>query len=180
MTKEDAIVAVYNNHAEAENAVQQLQRGGFDMKKLSIVGKDYHTEEHVVGYYNAGDRMKSWGKWGAFWGGLWGLLFGAAFFVVPGIGPVLVAGPLVTWIVAALEGAAVVGGLSAIGAGMYSIGIPKDSIVRYEAALKADKFVLIAHGTADEVAKAREMIQRTSPVEINVHAAEKLHPAGAA
>ena len=79
MTKEDAIVAVYNSHGEAEEAVAQLQRAGFDMKKLSIVGKDYHTEENVVGYYNAGDRMKYWGKLGAFWGGIWGLLFGAAF-----------------------------------------------------------------------------------------------------
>src|ERR1700739_4291032 len=123
MTKEDAIVAVYNSHGEAEEAVAQLQRAGFDMKKLSIVGKDYHTEENVVGYYNAGDRMKYWGSMGAFWGGLWGLLVGAAFFVIPGIGPVLVAGPVVASIIAALEGAVAVGGLSAIGAGLYSIGI---------------------------------------------------------
>ncbi len=180
MTRENAVVAVYNSHAEAESAVQQLQRAGFDMKKLSIIGKDYHTEEHVVGYFNSGDRMKYWGKLGAFWGGIWGLLFGAAFFAVPGIGPVLVAGPLVAWIVGALEGAVVVGGLSAIGAGLYSIGIPKDSVLRYETALKADKFVMIAHGTADEVAKARDIIQRTSPAEVNVHAGEKAQPLGAA
>jgi hypothetical protein len=179
MTNENAIVAVYNNHVQAEQAVDQLKRTGFDMTKLSIVGKDYHTEENVVGYYNAGDRMKYWGKMGAFWGGIWGLLFGAAFFVVPGIGPVLVAGPVAAWIVAALEGAAVVGGLSAIGAGLYSIGIPEDSILRYEVALKADKFLLIAHGTADEVAKAKETIERTSPVEVNVHTDSKLQSAGA-
>ena len=179
MTNENAIVAVYNDHVQAEEAVDQLKRTGFDMTKLSIVGKDYHTEEHVVGYYNAGDRMKYWGKMGAFWGGVWGLLFGAAFFVVPGIGPVLVAGPVAAWIVAALEGAAVVGGLSAIGAGLYSIGIPKDSILRYEVALKADKFLLIAHGTADELTKAKETIERTSPMEVNVHAGDKLQSASA-
>jgi hypothetical protein len=179
MTNENAIVAVYNDHVQAEQAVDQLKSTGFDMTKLSIVGKDYHTEENVVGYYNAGDRMKYWGKMGAFWGGVWGLLFGAAFFVVPGIGPVLVAGPVAAWIVAALEGAAVVGGLSAIGAGLYSIGIPKDSILRYEVALKADKFLLIAHGTADEVAKAKETIERTSPIEVNVHADDKLQSASA-
>ena len=50
-----------------------------DMKKSSVVGKDYHTDEQVVGCYNAGDRMKYWGKLGALWGGLWGLLLGAAF-----------------------------------------------------------------------------------------------------
>src|SRR5579863_4051372 len=136
MEKQNAVVAVFDSHDQAEAAVRDLQRGGFDMKKLSIVGKDYHSEEHVAGYYNTGDRMKSWGKFGAFWGGLWGLLVGAAFFFVPGIGPVLVAGPAVAWIVGALEGAVVVGGLSTIGAALYSIGIPKDSIVKYEVALK--------------------------------------------
>ena len=178
MTKLNAIVAVYNDHADAEKAVDQLKDAGFDMTKLSIVGKDYHTEENVIGYYNAGDRMKYWGKMGAFWGGIWGLLFGAALFVVPGLGPVVVAGPIAAWIVGALEGAVVAGGLSAIGAGLYSIGIPKDSILRYEVALKADKFLLIAHGTADDVAKAKATIEHTSPVQVNVHGDNKLPPDG--
>ena len=93
MTKNSSVVAIYKSHIEAEAAVKELQKSGFDMKKLSIVGRDYHTEEDVVGYYNAGDRMKYWGKLGAFWGGFWGLLFGSAFFFIPGIGPVVVGGP---------------------------------------------------------------------------------------
>ena len=126
----NSVVAIYKSHAEAEAAVKELQHSGFDMKRLSIVGRDHHTDEHVIGYYNAGDRMKYWGKTGAFWGGIWGMLFGSAMFLIPGVGPLLVAGPLVGWIVGALEGAVVVGGLSAIGAGLYSLGIPKDSILR--------------------------------------------------
>jgi uncharacterized membrane protein len=159
----NSVVAIYKSHAEAEAAVRELQRSAFDLKKLSIVGRDYHTDEHVIGYYNAGDRMKYWGKQGAFWGGIWGLLFGSAFFLIPGVGPLLVAGPLVSWIVGALEGAVVVGGLSAIGAGLYSLGIPKDSILRYETALKTGKFVLIAHGTPEEMTRAREIINGTNP-----------------
>lgn len=104
-----AVFAIYDTHEEAEEAVRELERSGFDMQKLSIVGKDYQTEEDVVGYYTTGDRMKSWGKTGAFWGGIWGLLFGSAFFFIPGIGPLLAAGPLVGWIIDALEGAVVVG-----------------------------------------------------------------------
>jgi uncharacterized membrane protein len=169
MTKNNAVVAIYKSHAEAEGAVMELQHSGFDMKKLSIVGQDHHTDEHVVGYYNAGDRMKYWGKTGAFWGGIWGLLFGSAFFLIPGVGPLLVAGPLVGWIVGALEGAVVVGGLSAIGAGLYSLGIPKNSILQYETALKTGKFVLIAHGTAEETARAREIIHRTNPEALEEH-----------
>ena len=105
------------------------------------------------------------------------MLFGAAFFVIPGIGPILVAGPLVAWIIGALEGAVVMGGLSALGAGLYSIGIPKDSVVKYEAALKSDKFLLLAHGTADEVAQARDILQTTHATEVAVHAAEREQPA---
>ena len=76
MLETNSVVAIYDTHSQAEEAVKELQRSGFDMKKLSIVGKDYHTDEQVVGYYNTGDRMKYWGKMGAFWGGLWGMLFG--------------------------------------------------------------------------------------------------------
>jgi uncharacterized membrane protein len=172
MSDTNSVVAVYNSHDQAEKAVEELRKAGIDVKKLSIVGKDYHTEEQVTGYYNAGDRMKHWGKLGAFWGGLWGLLLGSAFFVIPGIGPVLVAGPLVAWIVAALEGAAVVGGLSAIGAGLYSIGIPKNSILKYDVALKEGQFLLVVHSTSDEVAKARDVIQTTGASQVDTHEAQ--------
>jgi hypothetical protein len=166
-------VAVYNTHSEAEAAVKELQKSGFDMKKLSIVGKGYHTDESVVGFYNTGDRMKHWGKGGAFWGGLWGLIVGAAFFISPGIGPVLVAGSLGAAIVAGLEGAVVVGGLSAIGAGLYSLGIPKNSVIEYETAIKTDKFLVIAHSTAEEVEKARAILQTTHPASMETHVVEQ-------
>jgi len=169
MNKNNSIVAVYPTHTAAETAVKDLQHSGFDMKKLSIVGRDYHTDEHVVGYYNIGDRMKVWGKTGAFWGGLWGLLFGSAFFWIPGVGPLLVAGPLVGWIVGALESAVVVGGLSALGAGLVSLGIPKNSIVRYETAIKTDKFLVIAHGSVDEIARAKEILSSTKPETLEHH-----------
>ena len=172
MSDHNSAVGLFDSHTHAEAAVKELQRSGLDIRKLSIVGKDYHTDEHVVGYYNAGDRMKYWGKQGAFWGGLWGLLFGSAFFFIPGIGPLVVAGPLVSWIIGALEGAAVVGGLSALGAGLYSIGIPKDSILKYETALKSGKFVLIFHGSTEEVEKARQILDRAKAADTALHVQE--------
>jgi hypothetical protein len=169
MAKENATVAVYKTHTEAEAAIRKLQKSGIDMKKLSILGKDYHAEENVVGYYNAGDRMKFWGKWGAFWGGMWGLLFGSAMFFVPGVGHIVALGPVGGWVLGAIETAVVVAGLSALGAGLYSVGIPKDSVIKYETAVKADKFLVIAHGTKEDVDKAKEVIDTTDPVEANVH-----------
>ncbi len=175
--KSNAVVAIYKSHAEAEAAVKELQHSSFDMKQLSIVGRDEHKNEHVIGYYNSGERMKHWGKQGAFWGGIWGLLFGSGVFLIPGVGPLLVAGPLVGWIVGALEGAVVVGGLSAIGAGLFSLGIPKNSILQYETAIKTGKFVVIAHGTAQEVARAREIIKNTTPEALEEHQSV-LHESG--
>jgi hypothetical protein len=172
MSVQNSVVAVYRTHTEADQAVKELQSGGVDMHKLSIVGKGYHTDEHAVGYYNTGDRMKYWGKVGAFWGGFWGLLFGSAFFMIPGLGAILAAGPVVAWIVGALESAAVVGGVSALGAGLYSMGIPRDSLVKYETALKTDQFLLIAHGTAAEVAKAKDIIETTHPAQFSLHSSE--------
>ena len=156
--KESSAVGVFNSHSDAESAVKELQNAGYDMKKLSVVGKNYHSEENVVGYYNTGDRMATWGKFGLFWGWLWGLLFGSAFFLIPGIGPVMVGGPLASWIVGALELSVVTGGLTALGGALASIGIPKDSVIRYETALKADKFVLIVHGSFKEVEDAKGIL----------------------
>jgi Heat induced stress protein YflT domain len=172
MSDLSTVVAVYATHVEAQEAVKQLERGGIDMRTLSIVGKGTHTDEQAVGYYNTGDRMKHWGKTGAFWGGLWGMLFGSAFFMIPGIGPLLVAGPLVAWIVGALEGAVIVGGLGAVGAGLVSIGIPKDSVVQYELALKTDQYLLVVHDTAAHVAKAKEIIGTTRPIQSALHSTE--------
>jgi uncharacterized membrane protein len=179
MKNMESVVAVYESHEQAEKAVKQLQEGGIDMKSLSIAAKDTHTDEHVVGYYNAGDRMKRWGKVGAFWGGFWGLLFGSAMFAIPGLGPILVAGPLVAWIVAGLEGAVVVGGVSAVGAGLASIGIPHDSIVEYEVALKSDKFVLLVHGSTETVDKAKHILAGTQHVSYTCHGENVLAGQGA-
>ncbi len=170
MSATNSIVAIYDTHEQAEHGVKALRRAGVDMKTLSIASRDMHTDEHVVGYYSTGDRMRYWGSVGAFWGGLWGLLFGSALFAIPAIGPILVAGPLVGWIVAGLEGAVVVGGVSALGAALVSIGIPKNSVLKYESALKTDKFLLIVHGTQDAVYDARFIIDESGHETYAVHA----------
>jgi hypothetical protein len=162
-TKGDSnCVAVFDRHQDAEAAIRELQRVGFDMKKLSIVGRDYHTEEHAVGFYNAGDRVKYWGKLGAFWGSMFGIVLAPAFFWIPGIGPILTGGLIGSFLMGTIEGAAVgaaVGGATTVfAASLASMGIPKDSIIRYEADLKANKFLLLATGSAAEVEQARKIL----------------------
>jgi hypothetical protein len=169
MSVTNSVVAIYNTHEQAEGAIKELQVAGVDMHSISLVSRGAHTDEHVIGYYNAGDRMKYWGKVGAFWGGFWGLLFGSAFFAIPGLGPILVAGPLVGWIVSALEGAVLVGGVSVVGAALVSIGIPMDSVIKYEVALKADKFLLVIQGTPDEISNAHKVLMGTEHHHCGLH-----------
>lgn len=165
----DTVIAVFADHTAAEAAIHRLNEGGFEMKKLSLIGRGFHTEEKVVGFYNTGDRVRFWGTRGAFWGALWGLFFGGLFLTVPLVGHVIVLGYLAAVSVSVLENAVVVGGLSALGAALYGLGIPKNSVIRYEGAVKADGFLVSAHGTADEIARAHAILDQTGPASIDVH-----------
>lgn len=169
MAKQDTAVGMFDDHKEAEAAVKKLAASGFDIKNLSVVGKGYHAEEHVVGFYNVGDRVVFWGSRGAFWGGLWGLFFGGVFLTLPFTGSVIVLGSLAGIVISALESALVVGGLSSLGAALFSIGIPKDSVIEYETAIKADGFMVLAHGSADQIARAQTILGTSNATRVDVH-----------
>jgi hypothetical protein len=157
-TSSNASVFICNTHKEAEDAIQSLKKFGFDVKKLSLIGKGYHSEEHPVGFYTTGDKIATWGGNGAFWGGIWGVLMAPAVFFLPPLGVVAMAGPIVSVLVSAMEGAILAGGLSAIGAALSRVGVPKDQIIKYETALKVNKYVLMVHGSEDDVAKAKSIL----------------------
>jgi len=156
-------VGIFNSHQNAEDTVRSLKATGFKMDQLSIVGKD-QSEDQGSAYYHNGEQMKTWGKQGAFWGGIWGLLMGSAFFALPGFGPLLVAGPLAVGILGALEGATAVGNLSALGAGLFSFGIPEKNLTRYEAAIRDGNFVLLAHLNPEEIEQARALFQKNGAI----------------
>jgi len=169
MRNQDSVIGVFADHNLAEAAIKKLAASGLAMKNLSVVGKGYHTDEKVVGFYNMGDRVKFWGTRGAFWGGFWGLFFGGLFLSVPVIGHVVVLGYLATMVVSGVETAAVVGGVSALGAALYSIGIPRASVIQYEADLAADDFLVMVHGTEAEVAQARDVLTEAGASRVSLH-----------
>jgi hypothetical protein len=169
----NATVAVFTGHESAEVAIKKLVASGFPIKNLSVVGKGYHSDEQVVGFYNTADRVMFWGKCGAFWGSLWGLFFGGLFLAVPVVGHVVILGYMAAIGFAAIENAVVVGGLSALGAMLYSLGIPKDSVLRYETELKADNFLVMVHGTEAEAARAKDILGTENPLRLDTHAGAK-------
>ena len=181
MENTDTVIAVFHEHPAAETAIKTLTSAGFDMKNLSVVGQGYHTDEKVVGFYSSGDRIKFWGSRGAFWGGFWGLFLGGIFMTVPVVGHVIVLGYLATILISGIENAVVVGGLSALGAALYSIGVPKDSVIQYETALKTDNFLVMARGPAAEIVRAKTILGTVNPSRLDVHRSVKTpEPANAA
>jgi len=164
----NAVIGTFSTHADAEEAVKTLEKRGFPMRSLSIVGQGYHSEERPTGFFTTGDRVKAWGEAGLFWGTFWGLLFGVAYFWVPDIGPIGASGSLVHLLVSALGGAAVVGGVSALGAALVGLGLPKNTMIKYERDLKSDSYQLIAQGMPKEVAKARSLLEQARRVETAV------------
>ena len=170
MEKTDTVIAVFADHNAAETAVKKLTAAGFEMKNLSVVGKGYQTDEKVVGFYNTGDRIKFWGTRGAFWGGLWGMFFGGLFLTIPVVGPcrrAWISGR--PWRSTASRTRSWLAGMSALGAALYGIGMPKDSVIQYETAVKADSFLVMAHGAASEVARAKAILGTVKPSRLDVH-----------
>ena len=169
MNRSDIVIAAFDTHTEADAAVRKLIENGFDMKQFSVIGRGYHTEEKVVGFYTLGDRMKMWGKYGAFWGGIWGVLFGGVFVTLPVTGPLVIAGFFASAVVSAIEGAVVVGGVSALGAALFNAGISKEHIVHYEAAIQAEGFLVMAHGASDDMTRAKAVLQAHAPTRLDHH-----------
>jgi hypothetical protein len=177
MYNTETVIGVFPDHQSAETAVKGLAGAGFDMKNLSLVGKGYHSDEKVIGFYSSGDRIKFWGSRGAFWGGFWGLFFGGLFMTIPVVGHVIVLGYLAAAVVSGVESAVLVGGLGALGAALYGIGIPKDSVIQYEADMKADAFLVMAHGSDEEVARAKKILGAGNPTRLDVVTAKVPEPA---
>lgn len=173
-TLSDHTVAVFATHDQAEVAIKSLTESGYDLKNLSIIGQDFQREDQPVGFVNTGDRMWSWGKYGAFWGTIWGLLFGSAFMIIPGIGHVMLAG----YIIGALQGAFIGGSLGVIGGALASLGIPDNTILEYESELKAGSFLLIAHGSPEETQRAKDLLDKMPATRVESYSTKHKTHAG--
>jgi hypothetical protein len=165
-------VGVYENFADAEQAVRLLDRGGFPVNRISIIAQDMQSEKDVHGYIGTGDLARSGAGTGAWLGGVFGILFGAAFLWVPGFGPLMVAGPFAAALLGGVEGVA----LGAAGGGLLGSlvgwGVSRKHILKYEEHLRGGRYLLVAHGSRDQVNLAREILESSAPIEVQSHEGE--------
>jgi hypothetical protein len=174
-----SIVAVYGDHAAAEEAVRQLHEAGFAMADLSIVGRNIQVSEEPIGLVSTGDYAKAAAKTGAAFGGLLGLCVGAALLVVPGVGPIVIAGPLAAALMAGLEGAVAGTALGSLAGALVGWGIPKERALKYETHVKGGKFLVVIRGMPEAIARARALLAGQKPEQIEVYEPGQSHGAGA-
>lgn len=158
----DPVIASCETHQHAKEVVEALGRAGWDMTRVSLVGKGDAPADGAHGFFTLGDRVKAWASTGGLWGAGWGLLLGAAIVVMPPIGVVAVAGPIATILLSVLEGAAVVGGVSALAAALAEIGMSSEHAANYAEDVRADRFLVIVHGSPQDIARARNIAQARS------------------
>jgi uncharacterized membrane protein len=169
-----SVVAIYGSIDAAEAAVKDLIEKGFPATQLSIVAQDLTSEEKVHGFITTGDIAKTGAGIGAWTGGIFGLLVGAAFFWVPAVGPVLVAGSLASILLGGIEGAAVGAAGGGILGSLAGWGVSRKHILKYEEKLKGGKYLVIAHGSDEDVDRAKGMLEETKPEELEVNKEEEL------
>lgn len=170
MQRTDKIsIARFAYHFQAETAVKTLSLAGFDTRRLSVVGRGYHTEKNDVGFLKVGGQIRIWGNYGAFWGGLCELSTGGVFSTSPSTGPVVALGALAALILRPVDGVMSPGGASAFGAALYGLGIPKDSVLECERTLKADGFLVFVHGSGAEATRARSILAGVNPTRLEVY-----------
>ena len=171
------LIAVFSEQLTAQRAVERLIEKDAPMDSISILGRAGASGDDPLGIYygGVGERVKAWGAHGAFWGGLWGLLAGAAgLFVVPGLGAILAAGPVVEAIAGALAGATLTSGVMAgaaavseLAIALHRMGVPKERLAALQRAVEQGRYVVLVRCAPREVERWRQVIGWAKPDELD-------------
>ena len=153
------VIGVFVTRSDAETAVQTLRSQGFTNEEINIVSK--HQKNDNVSY---DDDITDGALTGSTIGGIGGLLIGAGAMVVPGVGPLLAAGPI-----SAAIGGALAGGLAG---GLIDWGIPSEASHRYAKEVEQDKILAIIRTDDNRVNEAAKILRQYGAKDVESHDAE--------
>jgi hypothetical protein len=174
MLLNESVVAVFGAFQEVDLALSRLAGAGVTTARLSIVGRGFQSTEHVSGFLNADGKIRFWGKLGGFWDRLWAFFGGGLSLTLPGLGHIMVVGPLAAVIASSVEGGIFPGRLNPLGAALYSCGIPRESVAKYEQAVKADGFIIVVRGTLEELTRVQLLLEKSNPSHVDLHDGQTL------
>ncbi|MCU7730795.1 hypothetical protein ODJ79_44380 [Actinoplanes sp. KI2] len=162
---QQAVIAVFADFDTAHRAVERLLDAGLRPDQISVVGRDLQSELRLNGYVTTGDIAGPSAATGAWVGGLFGLLAGSALLFVPGAGPLIVLGPLAAAAVGAGQGALLGGAVGAV-LGHF---VAKRHLPRYEQLVRAGSYLVVVHGTDEEVDQARQALTAAGSTDVRRH-----------
>jgi hypothetical protein len=164
--KNTAVFGIYPNRAAAERAIETLRTEGFRNTDISVLmadnagTKDFAHEMNTKAPEGAAAGATS----GAVAGGILGWLAGIGALAIPGVGPLIAAGP----IMGALAGAGALGAVGGIVGALVGMGIPEYEAKRYEGRIKEGGILLSVHADdSDWVRRAKDVLERTGAQDIS-------------
>jgi hypothetical protein len=164
--KKTAVFGIYSTRSAAENAADAIVKAGFATSDISVLlpenlgSRPIATEKAT----KAPEGATTGGGTGAVLGGALGLLAGIGALAIPGVGPLIAAGP----IMAALAGMGVGGAIGGITGALIGMGIPEYEAKRYEGRIQKGGILLSVHCTSsDEVKRAKEVLERTGAEDVS-------------
>jgi hypothetical protein len=164
--KKTAVFGIYQNGKQAERTVDDLLAARFSNDDISVLlpdnkgSKDFAHEKNT----KAPEGTTAGVTTGGVIGGTLGLLAGIGVLAIPGIGPFIAAGPIVT----ALAGLGVGGAVGGIIGALVGMGIPEYEAKRYEGHIKAGGVLLSVHcDTAEEIVRAKDVLKHTGAQDIS-------------
>jgi uncharacterized membrane protein len=162
------VIGVFNQTEAAEKAVKALREKGFTENEISIIakeqGKAKKSDMEVGGEFGTNENIADGTAWGGALGGLAGILAGVGALAIPGIGPIVAAGPLA----GALSGA-VTGGIAG---GLIDLGIPEERGREYEQKLKAGGILAVIETSGDKANEASAILRRNGARDVECHGGE--------
>lgn len=160
------VIAVCSDHDMVERAIERLHHEGFDMRNVSVVGKDFEVVDKPAGFVTTGACARVGAEVGAFIAGIFGLCLGMAFIILPGIGPVIVAGELSAALLGAIEASTTGAAIGALAGALVGWGIPEVHTLKYETHVKGGKFLILARGDTKEIEHAKSVLHHVDQLEV--------------
>lgn len=153
------VIGVYENGQDAVRAVEQLQKQGYRKEDISVVVKDEEKAEHITSKTdtNVDDGLAAGAATGGILGGLTGLLAGIGALAIPGIGPIVAAGPIAT----TLGGIAAGAGAGGLAGALVGLGIPKDTATKYASDVEKGKVLILVDPEAQKRYADRDTFVRS-------------------
>jgi hypothetical protein len=165
-SKKTAVFGIYSTRDGVETAADLLARSGFPVTDISVLLPESLGSKDMgaVKATKAPEGAAAGAGSGAVLGGTLGLLAGIGALAIPGVGPLIAAGP----IMAALAGIGVGGAVGGFTGALIGMGIPEYEAKRYEGRLQRGGIQLSVHcDTSDEIDRAKEILKRTGGEDIS-------------